>query len=98
MENQEKLILSLIKDDLINSKLVGGLEGIGLVADDYLLHLKETILDLMGFSKEQRTDLLYTKYMERMGPLRLIDIHKNKAWLEVLARDIYEWLCKEVRK
>lgn len=96
MDNQEKLIRSLIKDDLINHKLVNGLGDLGLECDEYLLHLKETVLDLMGFTREQRTDRLYSEYMDRMGPLRLIDVRRNKAWLEVLAGDIYVWLLKEV--
>ncbi len=39
---KRRLILSLIKDDLINSKLVNSLGDIGINADDYLLHLSDT--------------------------------------------------------
>ena len=92
MENQEKLILSLIKDDLINMRLVYGLEDLGLGADDYYLHLKETILDLMGFTQTQRNDDMYAQFMDRMWAVRCLSIEQGHHVLDALAREIYVWL------
>lgn len=52
-QNQNtSLVLSLIKDDLINNKLINGLNTLGLSAGDYHLHLSETILNLIGLDTE----------------------------------------------
>lgn len=83
--HDKKLIISLIKDDLINSKLVNELSGLGLNADGYLLHIKETVLDLMGFTRKQRTEQLYAEYMDRMEPLKFMDVVNNQAWVELWA-------------
>lgn len=41
--SNEELIIRLIKDNLINTKLISGLNCLGLIADDYTLFLGETI-------------------------------------------------------
>lgn len=55
MENfvtpDKHIIISLIKDDLTNYRLVSGLEALGLDSDCYSLCLGETIFKLMGFPK-----------------------------------------------
>ena len=48
--NKEKLILSLIKDDLINNCLIRKLERIGLYSECYYLHLSST--DLKTIKKQ----------------------------------------------
>lgn|GEM_PF-6801317 len=53
MENK-KLILSLIKNDPINSKLVYGLSDLGFDAGCYFLHLSETIFSLTGLDGSER--------------------------------------------
>jgi hypothetical protein len=87
--NQNSLILSLIRDDLINSKLVYSLEAIGLKADDYLLHLAETILELMGF---ESTDELMEYYLQLTFPIRDINIFERAGTLEQFATTIYSRL------
>lgn len=61
MKNKEKLILSLIKDDLINVKLVNGLNEAGLNADNYYLHLSDTIFKLMGFGDDEEAETIYER-------------------------------------
>ena len=61
-KNKKKLIISLIKDDLINAKLVNRLNEIGLCADDYFLHLSDTIFKLMGFEDDEETETIYERY------------------------------------
>ncbi|MBK7442040.1 MAG: hypothetical protein IPI65_11005 [Bacteroidetes bacterium] len=63
-KNKKKLILSLIKDDLINAKLVNGLNEIGLNADNYSLHLSDTIFNLMRFEDNEETETTFERYME----------------------------------
>jgi hypothetical protein len=86
---KRELAISLIRDDLINFKLVCGLGNIGLNADDYLLHLSETVFKLMGLDS---TDQLTENYLELAQPIKDIDIFDHPGTLEHLAADIYHKL------
>jgi hypothetical protein len=86
---RKTLIISLIRDDLINSKLVYGLGDMGLNADEYLLHLSETVFKLMGLDS---TDQLTEHYLELTQRIRDIDIFDRAGTLEHLAIDIYHKL------
>lgn len=88
----EQLIISLIKDDLINSKLVNGLNQLGLSAGDYHLHLSETIFNLMGIDGAQDDDKLLDYYIELTSVAQsvdLSDIAGRNATLDKLAHSIY---------
>lgn len=88
-KNKEKLILSLIKDDLINAKLINGLNEAGLNADNYCLHLSDTIFKLMGFEDDEEAETIYERYMELSRRAMFVNIsHSNKP-MEVLALQIY---------
>lgn len=85
----ENLILSLIKDDLINVKLINGLNQVGLNADKYTLDLSDTIFSLMGFKDNEETEIIYKHYLELSKQATLIDISNSNKSMEVLARQIY---------
>ncbi len=87
--SEQQLILSLIKDDLINSRLVNGLNNIGLAADDYLLNLSDTIFKLMGFEDNQRTEEIYEHYLTLTKKVIDIDVTISHAPLDDLALEIY---------
>lgn len=87
--NKEKLILSLIKDDLINNCLIRKLERIGLYSECYYLHLSSTIFELMGFENYKEADELYDKYIELTEKAGSIDITQSNKPLEKLAVEIY---------
>jgi len=91
MNNQlnKKLILSLIKDDLINCKLVNGLNALGFDASSYYLHLSETIFTLMGFEDNERSDELYQHYLQLTKRSTFIDISQTHSKLNDLAAEIY---------
>ena len=86
------LVISLIKDDLINSKLVNGLNVLGLNADDYLLHLSETIFDLLGYEQNKETEKVFERYMELSEAALLVDISESNKNLDDLALQIYREL------
>ena len=60
----ERLVISLIKDDIINSTLVNGLIDIGLNASHYQLHLGDTVFRLMGFKEDHYSDTVFEFYRE----------------------------------
>lgn len=92
MEEKE-LILSLIRDNLINTKLTSGLGDLGLIADDYTLNLGDTIFKLMGFSPSEHSDLIFENVFitisEKVGQ---IDIRSSKDELSLLSMEIYNEL------
>jgi hypothetical protein len=88
MEQQE-LIISLIRDDLINTKLVYGLGDIGLNADEYLLHLSDTVFQLMGLDN---TDELTEQYIQLTCLIKEIDIFDRNCTLEKFAVEVYNKL------
>lgn len=91
-----QLILSLIKDDLINNKLINGLNTLGLSAGDYHLHLSETILNLIGLDTENDAILnLYFNLTQQSETLDLTDITNREKQLTRLATEIYSELLKQ---
>jgi hypothetical protein len=92
---ERKLIIALIKDDLINTKLVNGLNAIGLNADDYLLHLSDTIFRLIGIGDDEAGESVFEWYMDSLKKVDAINICENPEALNDLARGIYLELLLE---
>lgn len=95
METLDKkdLIIRLIKDNLINLKLIYGLNNIGLIADDYHLDLGDTIFKLMGFEASEQSDLIFeTVFMGNSEKITRIAISDSRDELHLLSREIYKEL------
>ncbi|HEY9009340.1 MAG TPA: hypothetical protein VIM75_24555 [Ohtaekwangia sp.] len=93
----EQLIISLIKDDLINHKLVSGLNRLGLNASDYHLHLSETIFRLMGIDTYAEDEKLQDRYIELTSTVEHVDLTKitgRTIMLDTLVRNIYNELFR----
>lgn len=88
----DKLIISLIKDDLINSKLVNGLIDIGIDAGAYYLHLDTTIFKLIGYANDSYSEEIYEKYRDLAMQSKHIDISQNNTGLDPLALQLYHFL------
>jgi hypothetical protein len=88
-----QLVLSLIKDDLVNLRLIYGLQAMGIHADGYMLHLSNTVFALMGFDDtDRRTDAIHDHYIRLSQKIAHIDIHEAPELLDELAREIYVYL------
>ena len=95
-QHTSELILSLIKDDLINNKLINGLNTLALSAGDYHLHLSETILNLIGLDTENDAiHDLYFNLTQQSETLDLTDITNREKQLTRLATEIYSELLKQ---
>lgn len=88
-KHNKKLILSLIKDDLINTKLVNGLDALGLNAQDYLLHLSDTVFKLMGIKDDKKGEKLFQRYLDLKDNVRFIKSAKSHDAFDDLAIAIY---------
>jgi len=90
---EKELILSLIKDDLTNIRLVHGLDLLGLDSGNYYLHLSETIFKLIGITIDD-TDF-FEEYMDECRTVNNIDIFKHPELLNSLALSLYNKLIEE---
>lgn len=90
---RKKLVLDLITDDLINTKLVYSLNNIGLQANDYTLHLSTTIMNLMRIKTTSlRWENIHDEYLKMTSRVLKIDFQESPRILTALAEEIYDFL------
>lgn len=95
MKSNKKLILSLIKDDLINSKLNIGLSNLGLQPELYLLGLSDTVFILLGIKDDKKGEALFEHYLELRQKVEEIDLTKSYDSLDALSLEIYNELMNK---
>lgn len=88
----ENLIINLIKDNLRNTRLVHGLDLLGLNTENYHLHLSLTIFNLIGIIDNR--DELFEEYRELCELITQMDISKYPELLDSHAKGIYKRLIK----
>jgi hypothetical protein len=89
-KKRKALIIGLIKNGLINSKLVNGLNSLGLNANDYSISLGDTIFVLMGFKNDGLNDLIFENvYLAISERIKYIDFSVSMEELERLSQEIY---------
>lgn len=92
--NQQELIVSLITDDLIHTKLVHGLMQLGLAAEPYFLQLSDTIFELLPFANHTQQEEVYKQYLQLCKQANALDVATNHQQFKELAQHIYEILLK----
>jgi hypothetical protein len=93
-KNDRQLLLSLLKAELKNTKLVRGLESIGMNPDDFYLGISSEILKLAGFQKEEIDEELYDFYFEELDHHCQLEYMEFRQKLDSLAEE----LLKELEK
>ncbi|OFY86671.1 MAG: hypothetical protein A3F72_15655 [Bacteroidetes bacterium RIFCSPLOWO2_12_FULL_35_15] len=92
---EKELVISLIKDDLTNIRLVHGLDLLGLDSGNYYLHLSETIFKLIGITIDDAD--FFEEYMDESRTVNNIDIFKHPELLNSLALSLYGKLMEEYK-
>lgn len=95
MTKKALIIISLIKDDLTNIRLVKGIENLGFHCDQYHLRLSETVFMLIGFKNDNQEERFYEEYTNVSRKVLSIDILKHPEKLEAMAISIYELLIRK---
>ena len=86
------IITNLIKQDLINWKMINLLQKMQIRADDYQLDIGSIIFEIMDLNNRENVDEIFEKYVEMSRPmLKLIVGHSNRR-IDVLAYKIYDYL------
>ena len=95
--NKEQVILSLIKDDLINTKLISGLENLGIDAGLYLLGISDAIFVLMGIDDGKQGEELFEYYLElRDSKIECFDL-KRSYEIDSFSKEIYHLLKTKIK-
>lgn len=92
---RKELILSLIKADMRNNKLITGLDNAGALVEDFYTDLGTVILKLVGFGDAERDDDLYDFYVQTMEELIDLEVSEFVEKLNYLAVDFYNELLSE---
>lgn len=92
--DQQEIIIRLIKDHLVNTRLITGLYNLGVYADDYQLHLSDTIFKMLGIPDENEE--LYLVYLDWCARISQTEVLRDQKLLEEYAREIYGVLLGEV--
>ena len=94
----KKLVIGLIFDDLNHTKLIRGLNLLGFDSDRYGLNTSRVLFYVMDLNTEdRRLDRITDDYCERTA--RVEEFAGNDVEsLDILARDIYNWLIRERKK
>ncbi|ABG60175.1 hypothetical protein [Cytophaga hutchinsonii] len=95
---KKELILTLIKADMRNVKLIYGLENAGALVENFYSNLNVIVLKLIGFEETERKDELYALYDKKMAAL--IDLHVTDFidGINYLALDFYnELLLQKIK-
>lgn len=92
---QQEIIIRLLKDHLVQTRLLHGLEKLGLCPDNYYLHLSDTIFKIMGISDED--DELFQVYLDWCTKMSQTEVFSDQQLLEDYAREIYAVLLGEAK-
>jgi hypothetical protein len=92
---EKELIISLIKDDLKHTKLISGMEELGLNCDQYYLQLNEIFFSLIGFKSKEWEERAYEEYLEYSKKVLRIDVLKHPEKVIAMANTIYDKLMEE---
>jgi hypothetical protein len=85
---KKQLILSLIKDNLINTRLVSALIDLDLSdAPNYHLHLSDTILKLAGVKV---SDKHYKNYLNLFNQVKKVNVIEETHKLDKMTMQIYK--------
>ncbi len=93
MEKQE--IIELIEADILNMKLISGLNDLSIDLSHYSLNIEALIFKNIGIKKHLRTEELYKRYFELLKQGKTIH-PTNKADIRKLALKIYRFLLNQI--
>jgi len=94
MKKNKNIILNLIKDDLINTQLIDGLNTLGLDAGKYYLNISQSFFALMGFGDYDQETKLYNEYFD-FSEKAMAKPFNDSEQLHILALEVYNKLLLE---
>lgn len=86
------IVINLIKQDLINWKMINLLQKMQIHADDYQLDIGSIILEMMNLENRKDADEIFDKYVEMSKPMLKLTIGQSNRKIDALAVKIYDYL------
>jgi hypothetical protein len=93
---RKEIITTLIKDHLINTQFINGLNALGWYSQDYQLHFSDIIFKLIGISDEKEE--LFEVYLEWCSKIAKTEILKDEDLLQKYVNEIYQVLLGEAEE
>lgn len=88
----ESIIINLIKQDLINWKMIHSLQKAQVRADDYQLDIGSIIFEMMHLEDRKDVDEIFEKYVEMSKPILKLSASLSNRKIDLLASKIYDYL------
>lgn len=84
------IVIDLIKQDLINCKLIKSFDQLEINAENYLLDILESILEIMELEEHKHIDRIFNDYLKMSQ--RAMSLATRDPEINELAAEIYEYL------
>ena len=88
----EIIIINLIKQDLINWKMIHSLQKVQVRVDDYQLDIGSIIFEIMDLENRKDVDEIFEKYVEMSRPILKLTANQSNKKIDILASKIYDFL------
>jgi hypothetical protein len=79
-----------------NTKLILGLENLGIDAGLYLLGISDAIFVLMGIDEDKKGEELFEYYLTLRQKVETVDLKKSDGTINAIALKIYHELKNKV--
>lgn len=86
------IVTNLIKQDLINWKMIHSLQKVQVRIDDYQLDISSIIFEIMDLENRKDVDEIFEKYVELSKPVLKLSPSQSNRKIDVLASKIYDYL------
>ena len=86
------IITNLIKQDLINWKMIHSLQKVQVRADDYQFDIGSIIFEMMNLEDRKDVDEIFEKYVEMSKPILKLPASQSNKKNDLLASKIYYYL------
>lgn len=88
----QAIVTNLIKQDLINWRMISLLQKMQVRADDYQLDIGSIIFEIMNLDNRKDVDELFEKYLEMSRPVLKLIASQSNGKIDILASKIYDYL------
>jgi hypothetical protein len=92
------IIINLIKQDLINWKMINSLQKMQIRADDYQLDIGSIIFEILDLNNREDVDEIFEKYVEISRPMLKLIVGQSYKKIDALAAKIYDYLAQFSQK
>lgn len=86
------IVTNLIKQDLINWKMINLLQKTQIHADAYQLDIGSIIFEIMDLDNRENVDEIFEKYVEMSKPMLKLIVGQSNRKIDMLASKIYDYL------